>query len=334
MNRLLLLLVFLLASSIIYSQPEPIRVLQHNEEYPDFDIKGLQFSNDGKLLISAAEKIKIWNVANWDLEKEYGHYTDNFCLSNDNEYMVFTTGGTSVYLFDVNAEEVIHTFQGHPQALGLRLEIPNFIRYITISDNNKYLATVGNEQQTIIWDVTTKEKLINIGNVNMPKFSPGNNFLAMAFNIYSVPELMNVFKLQDSQVDVDDFAFNQFSYNGQLYITASNNGYLRIWDWDTKSLNDRIKLYNSSYNMDISNDQKYIITAGSDKIIQFYDIENRHITLSFELNELDHGFLPLVSIHPEEDIFAISGPNGKIYIYNFQEVLASQSGVVDWEGYE
>lgn len=329
------------------AEPKSIKIIQNNEIFFDMEISGLKFTKDNKYLISAGEKIKYWNVDTWKTEKIYEFYTDTFNISNDNLFLVFSTNNTDVFLFDTNSEGVIHTFKGHDPVLGSgRNQYPNFIRYLALSNNNNYLVTVGNEQKAILWDMETKEQLNTLNNeidpitrkviynVTIPVFTPNDEYIAMSHKIFSIPDYLKIYEFNDTEILLDDFAFNLFSNDGQLYSTASNNGYLRIWDWNNRTLISREHLHKYDFIFDITNNQRFIVTAGTDKVINIYDVENRKVVESFELEELESGFLPLVSIHPIGKIFAVSGPKGKIFIFDLQEVLASQSQVKEWKDYE
>lgn len=357
MNRLFILLVLFVASSIVYSQPEPIKILPISVEVNGnnfvLPILNIIFTNDeDEVYVVVNTVTQVWNFKTGEKIREFsgGWEAVNF-NSNFTRY-VFGSGFGKSFIVDPQNGEVEHVFEGHSETIGSGRNIhPTLILWLEISNHDKYLVTAANDQKAILWDLESKEMLHRFASADLDifdntgeiiptgfkvgpvVFSPDNTLIAFNHSFWNMETYQKEFEFDD---DSSSIGFIDFSGSGK-YFMSNAKGSINVWDWETKELiyqNDVDGDSEGIYNLDISPDERYLIGGSSDENVYIIDLETEKvITIDTNLSDSSFFYHP-VQFHPSGDYFAVGGGDGKVLIYDFQEVIASQSGVADWEGYE
>jgi len=115
------------------------------------------FSPDGKLLASAGERLRIWDLSTGSLLKESKELelrsgTDDFLGFNVSGNLLATAGNQTIQLWDVRARSSLAFFQGHA-----------FMKLtgVAISPDGSRLAT-GGAREVKLWDVRSGQEILNL----------------------------------------------------------------------------------------------------------------------------------------------------------------------------
>lgn len=349
MNFVFIILVTLILSvKYSYSQITPYRVIQGEST-----VFNIRFHPDSETIIFADfNGTHFFNYLTSEHIKTIKGTGDVLEFNSNFSSMITGYKLGKTRLWETNSGEVLHVFEGHSETIGSGRNVyDTLILWLGISDNEEYLVTVANDQLAILWNLKTKTlihkfayadldvfentgEIIPTGfKIGPATFSPDNTLIAFNHSFWNRQSFQKEFEFDD---DTSSIGFIAFSDSGK-YFMSNAKGSINVWDWDTKELiyqNDVDGDSEGIFNLDTSPDDRYIVGGSSDENVYIIDLETENvITINTNLSDSRFFYHP-VQFHPSGDYFAVGGGDGKVLIYDFQEVIASQSTVDDWVIYE
>lgn len=287
MYRLLITLFFIVFPGFTFSQPEPILVIV-NEENQKYSFTGLQFTPDGEYLISVIPDTRFRSVDTWEIVKSYPVAGNITAFSKDGSIMVYD--GTPLInnitnLINLNTGEFIIGFDGHNTNLGSD-RTPAFliIGSYAISNDNRFVVSVANDQQAILWNVETGEEIHKfdgfdeeLGEITDFKpgptvFSPDGSLVAFRNTFWSTTTFKKEFELLDPENTQYVVISTSFSHSNIYFYTTANDGYIRIWDWENKSLLLKENFDFFIQKAEISFDNRYLVVIGNRNFVKIIDL--------------------------------------------------------------
>jgi len=276
--------------------------------YDNIIIKQMSFSKDGKLLyfIMSDGGFRILNIENYNDNNEIKciiyHYNDviifdddcnnnnnNFNNSYDNDYK-----NKSIDFFSLSSNEDMVLLSGYKKVSLWNLKTMKKMHTWDLS----YLKTVGDEIIKIPISFSCDDLFIVIGSKDDVRNSL-SFFEIFDLKLTSQYKLLRKFKGHVNKVNgVKKFpllsikSFNDLlnnddnnnnkkillSSSSQLFISFSDDYTVRIWD-ATTSIEYFIFSYHTGpiYDIDISNDYKWLITGSYDKTVALWNLETKKI---------------------------------------------------------
>jgi len=189
-------------------------------------------SNDATLLATADNE---GSVAVWDIKTgERLHQQTNklktitaLAFSPDNKKLVFSDAGQNMYYWNLQLDTVTPFEKRHTLTIN---------KIIFLADNQTVVSG-GDDFQVMIWDapsgkwqrqIAAAKKILDMA------FSPDRQSLALALNDASFQVLNFSTKEEIARISnpkiIDPYTFITFLPNGNNIITASADGYVRIWN--------------------------------------------------------------------------------------------------------
>lgn len=247
------------------------------------------FSPDGKLIASAMKNntIQIWDRGTTSpLRILQGPFEsiDSLAFSPDGKILCAGSKFLTVYLWDTSTWKIIKTLKGIITKQK-NMQILHYVHSLSFSPDGKYLATPGEYQSLLVWDVATGEKI----------------------KTFSVP-----MKRQD--------AFSPhtvlFSNNGKMLAVATDaslDGWVTLFDFDSGRILQQIKL-SSPRALAFSPNDQHLAVGDAVKTITIFDTQTgRGIkTLRIEMG--------LKSVFSSGNLVAYS-PDGKYFASGSEDDL-------------
>ncbi len=249
-------------------------------------VKYLEFSSDGRYLLSAAAtRIRIWDLTN-DTWRDYpGNVTHvwNVTFNRDASRFLSTSLSAGFNLWDREEAEVLHTFEGHARST----------LAVAWSPDNKWIASGSGDRTIRIWDASTQETVHTISahgdNIYSLDFSPDNKLLASAsmdknIKIWYV-ETGRIFKLLAGH----EYAvvYVRFSPDGNYLVSASYDRTVKLWEVATgECIYTFIDQKDAIYAADFSPDGRQILSCSNDGTVLIYGMSPRFIAEHYFFEEL------------------------------------------------
>jgi tetratricopeptide (TPR) repeat protein len=202
-------------------------------------IRDLNFSRDGKILVSAGNDymIKLWNTNtdNFNLIHYLESHSDNVTsvsISHDRKLLASGSDDKTVKLWNVETGNERDTMSGYS----------NYVEDVVFSPDNQFLATSTYNGKIVIWKVNTNGK-----------------FLLMQAHMSTNSE------------QVRDLAF---SPNGKLLASASDDDTIKLWNPQTGDLIRTLKGHSDNVtSVAISPDGKLLASGSDDYTVKLWNLE-------------------------------------------------------------
>ncbi|MGB8468501.1 MAG: WD40 repeat domain-containing protein [Candidatus Babeliales bacterium] len=241
-------------------------------------------------------------------------YSVNF--SADGKYLVSGSQDKLINFFDMSSRSCIHTFDLNENTPRIW---ENEIMVVRISPNNNYIAAKVLNGSMKVFDVSTKQRVAEVNDIDAFFFSPDSNYL-----VFSTSGTLRNFDLLKKQYDIFDqknhggylesISAICFSADGKYLISAINDKSIEIFDASTKERLGTFDQRNGGYvkpsyvgsfdtihTVCVSPDGKYILAA-DERMIKLFDIAKQQCVHTIDEN--NGGSI--------EDIVEVRfGPNGK-----------------------
>ncbi len=249
-------------------------------------VKYLEFSNDGRYLLSAAStEIRVWDLENGGSRQYSKHVTHvyNLDFNRDASRFLSTSLKNKFYEWDRETAEVIREFDRHGKSCLVAAYSP---------DNTRIAS--GSLDRTIkIWDAASGEVIHDIsahgGNILSIDFSADGKYLASA----SLDENVKIWDVEHGRIHKllpgHEYvvAFVRFSPDGRYLISASYDKTARLWELATGNcIYTFVAHKDALYAADFLPDGKKVVTCSNDGTAMVYEISPRFIAEYYYFSEL------------------------------------------------
>ena len=251
-----------------------------------YKIQYLEFSPDGKKLISAAgPQVYVWDLETGTRKGIPGHRTHvwNARYNKNGDQIATTTLVSTFRIWDAESLEEIHKFDGHKKST----------LAVAFSPDNSIIASGSLDLTLRFWDMQTKEEIKNIsahgGNIYSIDFSPDGKLLVSTSNDETVKlwnvETGTINRLLSGHQYATVFA--RFSPNGKYLITASYDMTAKLWEVSTGNCIYTFIDHEDVVNVaNFSHDGQSIITGSHDGKVRIYEISPRFFAEYYYWDEL------------------------------------------------
>lgn len=192
------------------------------------DIKYVLCSSDGKRLITANDKVLLWDISdiNHPTSVELGQSKGMkaIAFSPDSKFAVIIVDDKNIWLWDISD---IHALTS--SYLG---KTESHIYSVVFSPNSAYIAIRLLNNSTYLWELAKghDEKPFFLGEYWAVKFSPNSKYIA----VLTAPNLTaGIWDIASSAFyDIDTSPFVRsfdFNHDGTLLLTGSDKG-AKLWD--------------------------------------------------------------------------------------------------------
>ena len=205
-------------------------------------VTALDFDSEAKLLAagggqpSRSGELQLWNVAEGKLLKSFpdAHSDTIFDVEFSPDDQLLATGAADRFarLFDVEAGEIVRTFEGHTHhvlSVGWRAD-------------GRVLATAGADKVVKVWDVRTGEQQRTIEGFNKEVTAVDFVALGSEIAVSSGDSSVSLKETSDGRnvrtfPGTEDFVYAvDVTADGKLLIAGGQDGTVRVWSADGKSV--------------------------------------------------------------------------------------------------
>ncbi|MBN3940899.1 AAA-like domain-containing protein [Nostoc sp. NMS9] len=297
---------------------------------PNRRIATVSFSPDGTQLVTLGfdrgnnrnSAIKIWSLSgeaigllNKRNQFEFNTFAFAF-ISNEEKYKI-VTGDDKGY---------VRSWDFSGQLLNEFKAAQGSVNELTISANGKLFATIGDVNPVAkVWDSQGKQILElkgHQGEVSKVKFDADGKRLAMADGVNTI-QFWDVSKeLEIASSKHQDGVAAQFSPNGQLILTAGNEGNLIVKDRAGKVVYEYLGNRGDVNNASFSPDGKWIVQISSDGKIKLHNLVTRKPPQEW----IGHSNAALlgVAFTPNGRYFATSGADNSVQLWDLSANLIAK----------
>ncbi|KAI9303461.1 WD40-repeat-containing domain protein [Cunninghamella echinulata] len=312
-------------------------------------IRGLDFSSDGRTLISGSRD-KVVNVWDWQAKKLKATYpiyetleTVGF-VSKETDFSnydvkptsdVFYTGGDKgiVRLWELNTGRLVQ--EQEPES-----NSKHTISDVLYSSKSQYLIAITNDQNILYYSISQQLKRIkqtvgyNDEIVDIVYLGENETHLAAATN----SEQLRIYNIETQNCDLvyghkDMILGLDRSKDGKILATASKDKTARIWkiDLDATEASDRYVCVGTCVGHTesisaVALSQKtttFMITGGQDRTIKYWNLRDIKFDQTTTFNEDYHPRSLYTFQAHEKDINTIAiAPNDKVFATGSQDKLA------------
>jgi WD40 repeat protein len=245
-------------------------------EGPETWAYAVRFSPDGKLLASAGDTLRLWDVVTGKQVREVPEGSGRFAFSPDGKVLA-TASGDLIHLWDVGTGRELRQLKGHGSWL-----IPD----LTFSADGKRLVSGSRDHTVAVWDVATGERVHRFdghqGPVMCLAFSPDGKRLASGGSedhTLLVWDVATAKLLHRCPGPSEWVLCAAFSPDGKTVATGEgSNGtgdtecQIRLWDTATGRLTREFFGHlNSVQSLAYSPDGRTLATSGWDARVRLWD---------------------------------------------------------------
>ena len=313
-------------------------LIGHTGDYSGF----VTFSYDGSLIASifvSDDTIRIWDILTGETVHVLDCYgVESVAFTNDNRYLISTSGGRAICVWDLQLEKQIMILEGHSGYVNfvsfnecnrqiisasedktIRVwsiesnEIPlvlnefdSEVTYLSFSLDGKYLISASRDNELKTFDLSSirqlqkseLQSLLSYENIN----SRNRCFISSSKRMVCIDDLYTgeVIDLLKDEMS-SDIRFASLSHDEKHLIIVTKQRFNNIEMWNV-STGKRIKCFEGHVEETntafISNNSKYILSASLDKTVRIWDVES--------------GTARILEGHTDYVLYAIFSPDGKI----------------------
>ncbi|OPF18267.1 peptidase C14 [Microcystis aeruginosa KW] len=286
-------------------------------------VHSVNFSPDGKTLVSGSDDktiktIIIWNVeTGQEIRTLKGHggpvYSVNF--SPDGKTLVSGSDDKTIKLWKVKTGEKLHTFQGHGGT----------VYSVNFSPDGKTLVSGSDDGTIKLWNVKTGQEIRTLKEHNGPvysvNFSHDGKTLVSGSGDKTI-KLWNVEKPQEIRTlkghNGPVYSVN-FSHDGKTLVSGSGDKTIKLWNVEERREIHTLKGHNSRVrSVNFSHDGKTLVSGSWDNTIKLWNESTGQEILTLKGHE---GPVWSVNFSPDEGKTLVSGSDdGTIKLWNVEIV--------------
>lgn len=282
----------------------------HGHKFP---VLAIIINKQGTELITGScdSDIFLWNIGKSRIEHKFEGHTGyiNTLTLNQSESQLFS--GCSDGLIKVwqmcGKMRFLYNFRGHTQQ----------VTHLKIF--SKFLVSCSHDCSLRTWNLQSKicEKILQFENPVLAVDSGSYLYLSCSDNCVRVlePENFNIIKL----IVGHSGEVNKVVGNGECFITAGNDGYLKVWDLNSGMLKKSVNAhFGGVFDFDIV-EGNVVASCGFDKKVKIWDLDSGECIKVFDIGTKNAYCLRVLK------------GNGKRIVFPFDEMKFC---VCDLEGRE
>jgi len=242
-------------------------------------VKRVSYSADGNLILAVTNSAVLWN-ADFELIAQCGIENEEItcaAISPDSQWIALASDKGSVAIFDKKGKKIA-TVKAHKAA----------IKHIVFAPDSKTFATASQDQSAKIWNnkgKLTAELNAHLSTVNKVVFSADGKRLATAGgeDISRIPGTNSEIQAfiwdtngnQLTELKGHHWAITDinFSHNGDLVATASNDGTVILWDAEGNEIASLIGHKRAVRSVEFSPADNKILTSSSDGTLRLWNLK-------------------------------------------------------------
>jgi len=280
------------------------------------DFEKINFSEDGKNLISISDEIKVWSLksGNSTSLKGYSGYIRAVTSSKDGRFFAGSSDG-SLWVWNNKNEQPIKLIQSKSGIISIFLDEDNEILYTAFDSGVvKVLDIKNNKFEFIIKTegVVFKMKLSNGGNTLFTLSYDGNIRIIDLNDIASVRELVTV----PSPIESFDL-----SKDGKVLVFSSKNGSIYVKNEGSEKLRLIGQHISSVTQVLFSENEEFIFSTSYDNTVKRWDLSSGNSKLCHDDYEL------LLTSKQVNGIFASVNNVGDVNFWDANTCEAISSGL-------
>jgi len=337
MRGYIVILILTFSWTLIFSQSDntvPYKILTGHQ----FKVNSIIFSNDNKYLISTSwdNTVRIWDLESFDCIKVLKGHTDNVwgcAISSDNKKIASTSLDGNLIIWDFKTGDVIKKIQIEPYDIinkGIIPELdhkfPNSTYSIDFSPDDEFFALGSADNLVRIYDARTYEIKVTLQRhtnwVLGARYSKNGKYLITG-GFQSEVIIWETTNYRPVHIIIDKDGFNSaFAFtndNKKVIITGNCN--LIIVEIDTGETIRKIPVQCSLQGVQLTNDEKFIITCAEDYTVRMFDYETGKEKWIYK------NFKPEVSdckLSPNNKYLAAATPESNILIWKMSELIENK----------
>lgn len=253
--------------------------LQSSWTHQQADIHALEFSADGKLLLSSSadSTLKIWDWQKQEL-------LDSLKLRNAQTFAAFSPQDSEVIAMG-SEEGFVRFYNWKTQTVIAELKAHSAsINSLHFSEDGKYLTSSADDKMAIVWDTQTAEKVLLLQGHASPllhaRFSENGEYLVTA----SKDKEAKVWQTNNNDIvrleykgHTSELLDARFLGDNQYILTTSKDGLAKIWTKEgellktfdfTDSITAAIPSYDLQYLLFFTDEGFHIESLKGEKIIE------------------------------------------------------------------
>jgi WD40 repeat protein len=258
------------------------KVLQTLGDY-DSVVYYAEFSPNGKTIATSGaswnKSLRLWNVENIDSPQIRltlpGHGYDMYSISfSPNGFYIVTAGSENrAKVWDTRNGQLVYELLGHASGLN----------YAQFDSTSRYILTASDDNTAKIWDVQFGGPTVLPVQTCCPVRSAAFSLDGKTVVLASQNDYVSIWNTDAATRIIEDIKAHssginsiRFNRQGNLFLTASWDGTVKIWSWDGKVaqqqaiLNDTSTASDSKSTAEFSPDEKFILTTGWNVTAQSY----------------------------------------------------------------
>ncbi|MEH2162399.1 MAG: caspase family protein [Nostoc sp.] len=289
--------------SIIYTVKEHNRLEGHKDK-----AWGVSFSPDGKIIASGGADgiIKIWDKNGKFLYDIPGHTKGVWSVrfSHNGKLLASTSQDATVKLWDIesNKYKLIKTFFGHNDT----------VYDIGFSRDDKIIASGGKDGIIKVWRTEIeKNSLQAIGTLDVKAILQKEG--------YDVNETPRI-----NSLDFDPNDSSKIAY-------VSYDGSVRIWDWQSNSL-EKVGTHGNQivYIVRFSLQRRNFLASASQLgTINIWNIKNNQKKLMAEIKNAHKGIIYGLDFTPDGEILASGGDDETVKLWNIDKAIKGENSLIE-----
>ena len=249
------------------------KALEYKLEGHEGYVYSLSVFPSGKFIASGSgdKRVKIWDLALRKESASLEYHSANVTalkVTDDEKILYSGSEDFTIVISDIQQKKLVCTLSGHASGIN-KLDLYNNILYSTGNDEVKtWLTTEKREEHSFRWRTDHSSYLT---------VSPDGNYLAAGFSEGSVRIFnFNQHKFLDTFQPIGSKTIDkvQFTKDSKKLVIGASDASIFVWDIEQKIGHEIKGSQSKSRSLCFSPDHKYLVSAGHDNKILFWNFEN------------------------------------------------------------
>jgi WD40 repeat protein/energy-coupling factor transporter ATP-binding protein EcfA2 len=244
--------------------------LLNEEEYNSLQghteaIRALEYGGDKLYSVGSDGLVIRWDNNEPNVLLSTDDVFRSMTISEDNNWLAVSTDGSLVYLLDLTDDK----------KKPIKLDGHRGIVWDLVFDKTS-LYSLGRDGNIVQWNLDTHDKMnvIETGEKVRAMGISKNNIVGASLSGSIFLWNKNGGAKEILTVDQDSYYSVQFSHDSKYIVAGDKNGYVKVWNADSKQLITVLEGQNARINaLVFSNDDKMLAAASSDKSVQVWHMD-------------------------------------------------------------